>query len=140
MIEDICVGFSDCPCRKHRADRLAATEAHPDHAQGTSDLCGVCRTQRIHDYAASLLPMPPRLRNLIATADAGRYPADVTILETGRGWVRFPLTNRVDGDYVIAYPSRDGRSVSMGYAASQTSPVQPVSFRDGRHRVVNANR
>jgi len=39
-----CVGFAECPCAKHRASRLAATAAHPDHSTTDRGLCGVCRT------------------------------------------------------------------------------------------------
>ena len=45
-MEDImCVGFADCPCKRCRATRMAATAAHPNHGGiSRSAYCGACRT------------------------------------------------------------------------------------------------
>lgn len=60
---DACVGFADCPCKRCRATRLAATEAHKgghvrEWPAGTfsplarDPYCGVCRTEERARYRA----------------------------------------------------------------------------------------
>jgi hypothetical protein len=41
-----CVGFADCPCKKCRATRLAANQAHPHHEHGQAAYCEPCNRAR----------------------------------------------------------------------------------------------
>lgn len=44
MNENKCVGFADCPCRKCRATRLAAFDAHPNHGHPSDrSYCLACK-------------------------------------------------------------------------------------------------
>ena len=50
-VEPQCVGFADCPCRRCRDTRLAATDAHgTDSPAHQSSYCGACRTAERERY------------------------------------------------------------------------------------------
>lgn len=45
-----CVGFADCPCRRHRDDRLAAHDAHHAGRDHDVSLCPACKTADRHAH------------------------------------------------------------------------------------------
>lgn len=51
--EQQCVGFADCPCRKHVILRRDAALAHPVHENHQDDFCGACQRKYRDDRTAA---------------------------------------------------------------------------------------